>query len=174
MMATTTLKSVQEDSLTPSCWTYDAAEAADFLLVPGKDTCRLSFQDHVLVDYRLTLHFVDDAEAAREEKPSRSMEDVALDEFSCGSIADPPTQHVISLALRLCAAAISSTIEPEITVDVDGALAFDLRLKSGLLMFAELQADGSLSLTVFDDSGERASVVDHLPSATGPQFLDRL
>ena len=49
------------------------------------------------------------------------------------------------LALRLSAAAVEKTNEPEITVDVDGALSFDLRLNSGLLMFAELTVGGMLS-----------------------------
>ena len=105
---------------------------------------------------------------------SGSATDVALGEFSCGSSAHPPSQHVLSVARRLSEAVIASTIEPEITVDVDGALAFDLRLPSGLLMFAELQVDGSLSLTVLDDSGKDTSVVQHVPSATEPQFLDLL
>jgi hypothetical protein len=41
-------------------------------------------------------------------------------------------------------------------------------------MFAELQTDGSLCVTILDDRGEETSVVDHLPSATEPQFMDRL
>ena len=105
---------------------------------------------------------------------SGSAIDVALGEFSCGPSAHPPSQYVLSVARRLSEAVIASTIEPEITVDVDGALAFDLRLPSGLLMFAELQVDGSLSLTVLDDSGKDASVVQHVPSATESQFLDLL
>ena len=84
------------------------------------------------------------------------------------------SRPVVSLAGRLSEAVINNTIEPEITVDVDGALAFDLRLRNGLLMFAELQADGSLSVTILDDRGEETSVVDHLPTATEPQSMDRL
>ena len=41
-------------------------------------------------------------------------------------------------------------------------------------MFAELQVDGSLSLTVLDDSGKDTSVVQHVPTATEPQFLELL
>ena len=100
--------------------------------------------------------------------------DVALAEFSRESNASPPSRPVVSLAGRLSEAVINNTIEPEITVDVDGALAFDLRLRNGLLMFAELQADGSLSVTILDDRGEETSVVDHLPTATEPQSMDRL
>ena len=112
--------------------------------------------------------------ASASFRVSGSATDVALGEFSCGSSAHPPSQHILSVACRLSEAVIASTIEPEITVDVDGALAFDLRLKSGLLMFAELQVDGSLSLTVLDDSGKDTSVVQHVPTATGPQFLELL
>ena len=104
----------------------------------------------------------------------QSLEAAPLYEFSCGSNGRPPSRDVGGLARRLSTKAVSSTNEPEITVDVDGALSFDLRLDSGLLMFAELQVDGSLSLTTLDDSRQETSVVDHLPSATESQFVDRL
>ena len=174
MTETKTLKGVEQDPLGASCWTYDAAEAAGFSLVAAQRTCRLSFQDHLVVSYTVVFRYVDETDYSHEERTSQATIDVALGEFACGSSAHPPDQHVLSVARRLSEAVIASTIEPEITVDVDGALAFDLRLKSGLLMFAELQADGSLSITVFDDSGQDASVANHLPSATERQFLDLL
>ena len=64
--------------------------------------------------------------------------------------------------------------QPEITVDVDGALSFDLRLASGLLMFAELGVDGVLDLTVLDDSARETFVVRHLSPASESQFVKQL
>ena len=94
--------------------------------------------------------------------------DDTLAEF-CGTNPD-----VASLAVRLIQAAKSRTIEPEVTVDVDGTLAFDLRLESGDLMFGELQADGTLSVTVLDDRSENVVVKEHLPAANEDQFLEVL
>ena len=142
-------------------------------LVPDRRTCWISFHDRVVVSYELTFDVIDSTDVADDTAPESSA-DVALEEFSCGSNACPPSRSVVDLAGRLSEAVINNTIEPEITIDVDGALAFDLRLRSGLLMFAELQTDGSLCVTILDDRGEETSVVDHLPSATEPQFMDRL
>ena len=64
--------------------------------------------------------------------------------------------------------------QPEITVDVDSALSFDLRLASGLLMFAELGVYGVLDLTVLDDSARETLVVRHLSPASESQFVKQL
>ena len=80
----------------------------------------------------------------------------------------------MDLADRLVQKARAQTEEPEITIDVDGALSFDLRLKSGLLMFAELGIGGGLDITVLNDSGPGARVVKHLTAATEPAFVDQL
>ena len=57
---------------------------------------------------------------------------------------------------------------------MDGALSFDLRLTSGLLMFAELTIDGALEITVLDDRGEETRIVTHVSAATGSQFIEQL
>ena len=80
----------------------------------------------------------------------------------------------MDLADRLVQKARAQTEEPEITIDVDGALSFDLRLKSGLLMFAELAIGGGLDITVLNDSGPGARIVRHLTAATEPAFVDQL
>ena len=76
---------------------------------------------------------------------SQSAETAAIEEFARGLEGRVPSRTVVDMARRLVAAAISMTDEPEITVDVDGALAFDLRLNSGRLMFAELSIEGTLT-----------------------------
>ena len=96
--------------------------------------------------------------------------DEALAQF-----ADGANPVVGRLARKLVEAVRDRTSEPEVTVDdVDGALAFDLRLRSGDLMFGELQADGSLSVTVFDDRSEPASVKKHLSLTNESRFLEFL
>lgn len=66
------------------------------------------------------------------------------------------------------------TRDPEITIDVDGALSFDLRLTSGLLMFAELTIEGALDITILDDRGRETLVVSHRSSASKSQFVEQL
>lgn len=100
--------------------------------------------------------------------------DPTVREFSSGSDGERPDSNVVDLADRLVQKARAQTEEPEITIDVDGALSFDLRLKSGLLMFAELAIGGGLDITVLNDSGPGARIVRHLTAATEPAFVDQL
>ena len=78
---------------------------------------------------------------------------------------------VESLGERLVQLAERHTVEPEVTVDVDGALAFDLRLKNGDLMFAELEPNGVLSVTVLN---EHRSVKEHISPATEDHLREML
>lgn len=100
--------------------------------------------------------------------------DVTVREFSFGLDGGRPDNHVVDLADRLVQKVREHTEEPEITIDVDGALSFDLRLTSGLLVFAELAIVGALEVTVLNDSGSRSRVVKHLPGATESAFVDQL
>ena len=77
--------------------------------------------------------------------------DSTVREFSMGLDGERPDDHIVDLADRLVQKTRAQTEEPEIT-DVDGALSFDLRLTSGLLMFAELAIDGTLDVFL-NDSG---------------------
>ena len=97
-----------------------------------------------------------------------------IDEFARGSLGQLPSREVVDVARRLVAEATRKTEQPEITVDVDGALSFDLRLNNGRLMFAELAPDGTLSLSVFDDSRDEIRLLSHVPSASELQFSDHL
>ena len=66
-------------------------------------------------------------------------------------------------------AAVEKTVEPEITVDVDGALSFDLRLASGLLLLAELALDGTLDASIYDD--RQGVLIKRLPQATDYELI---
>ena len=66
----------------------------------------------------------------------------AIHAFSNGLKDKRPTQAVIDIASRITEEALAKTVDPEITVDVDGALSFDLRLANGLLILAELDLYG--------------------------------
>ena len=75
-----------------------------------------------------------------------------------------PTRAAIVIASRIVLAALERTVEPEITVDVDGALSFDLRLRNGLLVLAELDVWGELDASVYDD--RQGVLVQRLPQTT--------
>ena len=55
----------------------------------------------------------------------------AVQTFAEGVGGVQPATDVVEIAHRIAMAAIDKTIEPEISVDVDGALSFDLRLANG-------------------------------------------
>lgn len=99
--------------------------------------------------------------------------DPTVREFSLGMDGERPSRDVVDMANRLVQVAKERTDEPEITVDVDGALSFDLRLASGQLMFAELEVNGILDFTVLDDSGPEAHVITHSSPATEAKFIDQ-
>ena len=49
----------------------------------------------------------------------------------------------------MAVAAMYHTVRPEVVIDLDGAVEFDLRLKDGRLILAELSGDGSFNGCVF-------------------------
>lgn len=97
-----------------------------------------------------------------------------VEEFAAGVEGVVPGPEVVAMAGRLARAAIANTVEPELAVDVDGALSFDLRLKNGLLLLAELDLAGYFDASVYDDQNGKAVRVQRLPWATEAQFLDLL
>ena len=63
-----------------------------------------------------------------------------------------PTPAVVEQAERAVRAAINHTANTHITVDEDdGSLDFHLRLADGLLVMANLFADGAVDASVYDD-----------------------
>ena len=103
--------------------------------------------------------------------PSSSLPSVVkaqLAEFSAGSDGVRPTYTTVRIATALCEAAALHVENPEITVDIDGELSFDLRLKDGRLAFAELGLDGRLDVGVY---GADNKMLEHDPHATCDYFL---
>ena len=97
----------------------------------------------------------------------------AVIEFARGTDNATPSAEVIETAQRITEAALADTVEPEISVDEDGALSLDLRLSSGLRMLAELPIDGSLDVGIYDDrdSSQRAREVEYLSDATADDLI---
>ena len=104
--------------------------------------------------------------------PSNKLETAqhsAIRAFSIGHEGKRPSAKVVSMADRIARAAADKTVEPEITVDVDGALSFDLRLASGWLLLAELNLDGILDASIYDD--HRGVLIKRLPQATDSELI---
>ena len=97
----------------------------------------------------------------------------AVIEFARGVDGVSPVADVIETAQHITEAALAGTVEPEISVDEDGALSLDLRLSNGLRMLAELPIDGSLDVGIYDDrdSGQRAWEVEYLSNATADDLI---
>ena len=93
----------------------------------------------------------------------------AVQEFAKGVGDVRPEQAVVEMAQRITLAAIEKTIEPEISVDVDGALSFDLRLANGLLLMAELEVQGGLDASIYDD--KQGVLVKRLRNTTDTELI---
>lgn len=93
----------------------------------------------------------------------------AIHAFSEGIEGSEPTAAAIDAASRIASAALEKTVEPEITVDVDGALSFDFRLADGLLVLAELDVNGHLDASVYDD--RKGVLVKRLPQTTHSELI---
>ena len=87
----------------------------------------------------------------------------AIAEFAVGVDGRRPEPGVVAMAARIADAALAKTREPEISVDVDGALSFDLRLANEYLLLAELEIDGSIDASVYDLQDK---LVQRMPKAT--------
>ena len=80
-----------------------------------------------------------------------------------------PDRSVTEMAVRITEAALDKTVEPEVTLDVDGALSFDLRLTNGLLILAELDVYGGLDASVYDD--HEGILVQRLAQTTESELI---
>ena len=96
----------------------------------------------------------------------------ALAEFAAGIEAARPDRVIVAAAREISLAAVRYTREPEITVDVDGELSFDLRLSDGRLLLAELGINGRAHVGVHDDDDRlaehRTTDYQHLLSMIKP------
>lgn len=90
--------------------------------------------------------------------------DPAVAEFAAGvEGCPPPAPGAVDLGAELVRAAserLGAVRPPEFSVDVDGALAFDLRLNDGRLVFAELSIGGTLAFSVYGLNDELAQSLD--------------
>ena len=94
----------------------------------------------------------------------------AVQEFAEGVEGAIPEPTVVRTGNTIARAAIEKTVEPEISVDIDGALSFDLRLANGLLLFAELCIDGTIDAGIIDDG--KGTIVKRLPNTTAEALID--
>ena len=98
--------------------------------------------------------------SAGEESPASLPE--VLAEFAAGvSGYPPPPAWVVELGAELVRAAEEHTVEPEISVDVDGELSFDLRLHNDLLLMGELSIGGAVDARVYDASNALVQRLRH-------------
>lgn len=87
----------------------------------------------------------------------------AVAEFAAGVEGCPPPPGVVEMGAKLvraAAARLGAVRPPEFSVDGDGALAFDLRLNDGRLVFAELSVGGTLAFSVYGLNDELAQSLD--------------
>jgi hypothetical protein len=103
--------------------------------------------------------------AGESEVPSH----LAVRAFTEGLGDVPHKANTVRMANRIAKAALEKTIDPEISVDVDGALSFDLRLANGLLMFVELGVNGTLDAGIIDD--EQGTIVERLRNTTAEELI---
>ena len=82
-------------------------------------------------------------------------DDAVIAEFARGVSGFPaPAQSAVDIARRLVRIASSRIEEPEISVDMDGELSFDLPRDDGYQVFAELSIDGRLDVGVYDEKND--------------------
>ena len=93
----------------------------------------------------------------------------AVQEFAEGVEGAIPEPTVVRTANTIARAAIEKTVEPEISVDIDGALSFDLRLANGLLLMAELDCQGGLDASIYDD--KQGVLVKRLRNTTDAELI---
>ena len=95
----------------------------------------------------------------------------AITEFRRGtSEGRMPTEQIVAVARRLCDLA-SRSRQPEISVDMDGALSFDLRLHDDTLVMAELAIAGTVEAGLYNRDNEEIGRIDN--SSDLMRVLDR-
>ena len=93
----------------------------------------------------------------------------ALSDFEKGREANPPTEEINRLARRIVKTAAERGNYPDIHVDFEGSLSFDLRLPDGRLLLANLFTDGVLDVSVYDDASGKWII--NWPDATEADFV---
>ena len=102
------------------------------------------------------------------ERIDHEVQDI-LDEFRKGFDGEhQPSKNVVEMATKICQTAIKATDHPDIIVDDDGALSFDFRLKSGYLIMAEIEIDGSIAANLYDENDQ---LLEEMIRATEKDFI---
>lgn len=83
--------------------------------------------------------------------------------FAEGVEGVKPAAAVVEMARRITQTVVDNATVPDVTFDMDGGLSFDVRLKDGRLVMAELEVCGTIDASVFDSHN---SLLKHLPHAT--------
>ena len=109
------------------------------------------------------------ASGATESAESEMARD-AIVVFATGLDGRQPEPGVVETANKIAAAALSMIVGPEVSVDVDGALSFDLRTNDGRLILAELGPDGGLDASVYDSQDK---LLKRMPAATAAELIAR-
>lgn len=86
-----------------------------------------------------------------------------LKDFAEGVEGVKPEVAVVEMARRITQTVVDNATVPDVTFDMDGGLSFDVRLKDGRLVMAELEVCGAIDASVFDSHN---SLLKHLPRAT--------
>ena len=76
----------------------------------------------------------------------------SVQEFAAGMDGVQPSDAVVEMATRIVQVALDHTVGPEITVDDEDGIDFNLRLADGSLVMANLFPDGTIDASVYDDS----------------------
>lgn len=121
----------------------------------------------IMREWSIEPHFVQERNAlAASDLPP------VVREFAEGVDGVRPGREVVAMAVRLVQAAIEHTNEPEITVDDDDGVEFDLRLGNGWLLMANLLPDGRIDVSVYDDSqGIPVKRVKRMPQASEAELV---
>ena len=93
----------------------------------------------------------------------------AVQEFALGVDDVQPSDRVVAIASRIVQEVLERTADSEISVDVDGALSFVLRLNDGRLVLAELNPDGVIDASRYDD--EQGTNVKRFPRSTAEDLI---
>ena len=91
-----------------------------------------------------------------------------LKEFAKGIEGVKPAVAVVEMSRRITQAVVDNATVPDVTFDMDGGLSFDVRLKDGRLVMAELEVCGAIDASVFDSHN---SLLEHLPHATEQEMV---
>lgn len=91
-----------------------------------------------------------------------------ITEFARGIDGECPEEEVVRIATDVARVAADRTEDPEITVDIDGALSFDLRLRGGQLVLAEIDMFGRIDFSVYNAANE---LEQHHPKATWQDLI---